>query len=347
MKESERRKALGNWGENKAISLLKAAGFSDVRDMNAEISNHPFGDIYAERSGARYLIGVKTRNKYQVSGLINPTYNVRKKGADVQILAARYKAELAWVAIPVVPEEQKFSAYFGTIKQIEENAERFSIPTKPEKTRRYECLGNEEIDRSIRPEWSNGGYAAVVPTVTVFPKTPRQAGKGGANPIETLRSFFASIPDDARALLILCCARQMDSSVGFFNEVTQADHWLKTFLDSASEPNAMLHFGKVIWMIAVLDFELSPSALSRLVALHQHTINQEGLSPDRAGQPSRLEEMSREMLRDKVPQLKKQNDAWRDVRMHELDEASLWIYRDEMRQRNMEDLGKQIDQLRS
>ena len=158
----ERLRALGDWGEEKAVFVLKRAGFKNVTDMNIEISHHPFGDICAERDGTRYLIGVKTRNRYQVSGLLNPTYNVKKRGADVEAIARGYNATLAFVAIPVIPEQQRFSAYFGTISQIEEAGERFSIPMRPEQTVRYECLSRpvEEFDRSIRPEWSNGGYLA-------------------------------------------------------------------------------------------------------------------------------------------------------------------------------------------
>jgi hypothetical protein len=157
----QRKRALGDWGEKKAVGLLKRAGFRNVRDMNVESFNHPFGDIYAERDGVRYLIGVKTRNKYQVSGPINPTYNVRKRGVDVEAIARRHSAVLAWVAIPVIPEEQRFSAYFGTIAQIEDAGERFSIPMRLEQVARYECLScpAEEFDTSIHPEWSNGGYA--------------------------------------------------------------------------------------------------------------------------------------------------------------------------------------------
>ncbi|CAN0512214.1 unnamed protein product, partial [Phaeothamnion confervicola] len=49
MRDSERRKALGDWGESKAYELLTRAvsGFSNVRDINAETANHPFGDLYA------------------------------------------------------------------------------------------------------------------------------------------------------------------------------------------------------------------------------------------------------------------------------------------------------------
>jgi hypothetical protein len=156
----QRLRALGDWGEKKALDLLKKTGFQNVRNMNAEMSNHPFSDICAERDGKRYLIGVKTRNKYQVSGLINPTYNVRKRGVDVRAIARRHHAELAWVAISVIPEEQSFCAFFGMIEQIEDAGERFSIPMRPERTARYKCLSRtpEEIDSSIRPEWSNGGY---------------------------------------------------------------------------------------------------------------------------------------------------------------------------------------------
>jgi hypothetical protein len=128
--------------------------------MNAGSTNHPFGDILAERAGARYLIGVKTRNKYQDKGLVNPSYNVRKRGADVESIARQYSAILAWVAIAVIPEEQTFSAFFGTVAEIEDAGERFSIPMKPEQTERYiplSCLP-EEFDPSIRAEWSNGGY---------------------------------------------------------------------------------------------------------------------------------------------------------------------------------------------
>ena len=90
---------------------------------------------------------------------MNETYNIKKKGADVRVIGDRYNAELSWVAIQVVPELQTFNAYFGTIAQIEEVKERFSIRMKPEYTKIYERLGSEdEFDPSLRAEWSNGGY---------------------------------------------------------------------------------------------------------------------------------------------------------------------------------------------
>ncbi len=156
----QRLRALGDWGEQKGVKLLERAGFTDVRELNAEFRNHPFGDICATRDGKRYLIGVKTRNKYQASGMLNPTYNVRKRGANVDAIAQRHHAMLAWIAVSVIPETQKLSAYFGTLSQIQERGERFSIPMQPGKTAKYECLSRpvEEFDLSIRAEWSNGGY---------------------------------------------------------------------------------------------------------------------------------------------------------------------------------------------
>jgi hypothetical protein len=158
IRDRERTKALGNWGEAKAVTLLQHAGFSNVRDMNAERMNHPFGDIYAERLGVRYMIGVKTRNKYQVSGLLNSTYNIKKKGADVQTIARRHDAQLAWVAIQVIPEHHTFWSYFGTITMIEESGERFSIPMRASETPKYECLADQKTDTAILIEWSNGGF---------------------------------------------------------------------------------------------------------------------------------------------------------------------------------------------
>jgi hypothetical protein len=100
--DHERTRALGRWGELKAVKMLRDAKFCNVRDMNEATANHPFGDIYAERNGKRYLLGVKTRNKYQVSGLLNPSYNIKKRGSDVSKLAELHRARLAWVAIQVI-----------------------------------------------------------------------------------------------------------------------------------------------------------------------------------------------------------------------------------------------------
>ncbi len=152
---AQRTKQLGNWGEKKALSLLYKADFEDIENLNDRVSNHPFADVLARRGNRWFLIGVKTRNKLTSKGNLNSTYNVRKKGKDLKALASEYNAELAWVAIQVDPENRKFNAFLGTVDQIEDIGERFSIPMSETYTVNYECLAQNEIDRSIKPEWSN------------------------------------------------------------------------------------------------------------------------------------------------------------------------------------------------
>lgn len=156
--EHARKKELGNWGEAKAWSLLESAGFVEVRNVNQETHNHPFGDLFGIRNGQRFLIGVKTRNKLQANGKLNPSFNITKRGRDLTPLAKKYDAVLAWVAIQVQSEKQRFSAYWGTVNQIIEAKERYSIPMKPDEVLAYECLVQDKPDKSIKPEWTNRSY---------------------------------------------------------------------------------------------------------------------------------------------------------------------------------------------
>ena len=81
-----------------------------------------------------------------------------KRGADVAAIAARYNAQPAWVTIQVIPELQTFSAFFGRL-----STERLSVPMRARDTDKYkrdgDCLTDNEIDPTILPEWTNGGYA--------------------------------------------------------------------------------------------------------------------------------------------------------------------------------------------
>jgi hypothetical protein len=139
---------------------LERAGFVDVHDVNEETHNHPFGDLFGIRHERRFLISVKTRNP-QSNGRSNPSFNIKKKSRDLTGLATDYKAELAWVAIQVLPKLQKFSAYFGTIEQITEEKDRFSIPMLDRDISRnkYELLARDETDEQMNPEWSNAVLA--------------------------------------------------------------------------------------------------------------------------------------------------------------------------------------------
>jgi predicted transport protein len=105
----------------------------------------------------------------------------------------------------VVPEEQGFSAYFGTIAQIEDAGERFSIPMRPEQTKRYECLSRptEEVDEFIRREWSNGGYASTK-RISVMPShQSRRATTKKATPTIVTFDDHASYTDAPRRPILL------------------------------------------------------------------------------------------------------------------------------------------------
>jgi hypothetical protein len=133
-------KTIGDLGESLAIDVLTSSGFSRVENLNEDHPNHEFGDILGVRDGKRYVISVKTRNKYEF----------RKNGQKV--LTSRYKlgtkcyqhsetvsrkldAVPAFLAIPIEPET--FSAYFGTLEQLHGNT---GIPMSKKALSNYECL---------------------------------------------------------------------------------------------------------------------------------------------------------------------------------------------------------------
>jgi hypothetical protein len=77
MKNSDRRKASGDWGEEKVPALLKKAGFHAVRDLKFEKANHQFANFYAERGNHRFIIGVKTRNRLTAAAVNTGEYSGR------------------------------------------------------------------------------------------------------------------------------------------------------------------------------------------------------------------------------------------------------------------------------
>lgn len=151
----QRTKAIGNFGEQITAKLLQSAGFTNIRDLNALEHNHPFADYYAERNGHRYVISVRARNMWQANGKLNPGYNVCKKGANIQKVADKYGAELAWITIQVDVKSQRYSAYFGTLAELNVNRVLYSVPMKARDTARYECIALGLSDPQIRPEWTN------------------------------------------------------------------------------------------------------------------------------------------------------------------------------------------------
>jgi len=149
---NDRRKTLGDLGEEIAQELLRENGFEKIRNLNEIQPNHRFGDLLAERDGRRYLISVKARNAYTQAGSLNPTYNIRKRTEDVNELDALYQAEPAWVTIQIFTDKGHYNAYFGTIAEL---GSRFSVPMTEKATAKYECLAKDRFDPGITPDLSN------------------------------------------------------------------------------------------------------------------------------------------------------------------------------------------------
>src|SRR4051812_19939838 len=75
-------------------------------------------------------------------------------------------------------------------------------------------------------------------------------------------TFFAALSEDRRTWLATVCEFQING-VAKILSVAEADTWLQNFLF----PTLPLHrFGRLVTLIAILDFELSPLASARLAA---------------------------------------------------------------------------------
>jgi hypothetical protein len=157
MSTKTRGKKIGNLGEGIIPELLKATDFTEIVDLNMVQNNYPFVDFQARRNGRVYRISVKTRNRYQQNGAVNPSFNLVKKkhhaAGDIEKMEAEYGAEFAWVAIQIEPQAGVFSAYFGTWTQI--GRTRLSIPMLPKDTGAYECLALRQSCQGIDPSLDN------------------------------------------------------------------------------------------------------------------------------------------------------------------------------------------------
>ena len=109
----------------------------NIKNLNKTQANHKYADIYAEKNGVRYVISVKTRNKYTANGRLNPAYNLIK-GGDAEFAKEAEdakEAKAAWVAVAL--EDATFDAYFGLLSSL---ASAKSIPMTPRATENYLCL---------------------------------------------------------------------------------------------------------------------------------------------------------------------------------------------------------------
>ncbi len=140
---------LGKIGEKKlAIALLSSAGFKEITDVNITYrENFPFADLTAVRNGEKYVISVKSRNKYVKNSdtKINDRYKLSSHPNQLPRLvqeAVRLLGGIpAFVAIITEPRKNTFSGYFGELSILRGNA---VIPMRTPDLD-YECLGKDLV----------------------------------------------------------------------------------------------------------------------------------------------------------------------------------------------------------
>jgi hypothetical protein len=139
-----RAKRLGDVGEALAEALLNLHGFANIRNLNHDRRNFPFADFFAERASTRYVISVKSRNRFEFSSPGPPRLNRRYKlgsqsprhAADA---AAHFNAFPAWLAIAL--DTHSYCAYFGLLSDLNGS---LGINMSAAALLSYECLAREQ-----------------------------------------------------------------------------------------------------------------------------------------------------------------------------------------------------------
>jgi hypothetical protein len=116
-KEAARKISLGELGELFAIKALVDKNFDKIRNLNDNRRNEPFADLYCEKGRKKYIVSVKSRNKYQKDKQLNPRYNlgsaVYKKALDAE---NKYNAKAHWMAIQF--DKHSYTIFFGSIDEL-------------------------------------------------------------------------------------------------------------------------------------------------------------------------------------------------------------------------------------
>lgn len=116
-KEASRKKSLGELGELFAIKSLVDKKFDRIRNLNDDSMNETFADISCEKDGVKYIVSVKSRNKFQKNGMLNTRYNLGKNVHEKALASEKkYKAIACWLAIQF--DHSTFSIYFGQLNEL-------------------------------------------------------------------------------------------------------------------------------------------------------------------------------------------------------------------------------------
>lgn len=158
---------IGKLGEKLAMDVLARNGFTNIKNLNDEQANHGYADIYAERSGERYVISVKACNKNQANGALNGYYNLSSLGNHYELAKVAEnarQAKAAWATVAF--DENTFNAYFGLLSALDGKN---TIPMTPNAVKKHECLAESEphnLDYStIKNDYKNVDGAGVNSTM--------------------------------------------------------------------------------------------------------------------------------------------------------------------------------------
>ncbi len=139
---ARRAKKLGEIGEALAEQILQNAGFTKIQNLNRIRKNFPFGDLYAERNSQKYVISVKSRNRFEARTCkLNSRYKLGKHcykhAANAQ---AEFSAVPAFLAIPLF--SKFYSAYFAPLSVLRGSR---GIGMTPKELLRYECFAVDAL----------------------------------------------------------------------------------------------------------------------------------------------------------------------------------------------------------
>jgi len=126
MTATEKTRFLGVEGERLAAEVLAENGYENVSNLNHDKTNYPFADLYAEKDGKKFVISVKTRNKYTKYGALNSSYNLGSNAYENAEFAKKDKgAEAYWMGVQI--DRETFSIFFGSLDEL---AGKEQIPVK-------------------------------------------------------------------------------------------------------------------------------------------------------------------------------------------------------------------------
>ena len=143
-----RTKSFGALGELIAMKTLVDNNFERIQNLNDQKKNFPYGDLLAKKGRKRYVISVKSRNKYQRDGTLNSNYKLGKNCYEnAKAAEKQYDAEPYWMAIQF--DGNRYSVYFGSLAQL--NGKK-GIPMNVQHLSNYKCLSyNQKHGIDFRP----------------------------------------------------------------------------------------------------------------------------------------------------------------------------------------------------